>query len=52
MDVFNGQARQPDGVVALGDSITNHPYPDKLAERLARSGHPRPVLNRVFGLTT
>ncbi|WP_129312291.1 SGNH/GDSL hydrolase family protein [Streptomyces sp. L2] len=54
VDVRGRQARQRDGVVTLGDSITdgygstvdaNNRYPDELAERLARQGRPRPVIN-------
>ncbi|MEU4769728.1 SGNH/GDSL hydrolase family protein [Actinosynnema sp. NPDC023794] len=54
VDVRGAQARQPDGIVALGDSITDgygstpnmdNRYPDELAERLVRDNTPRPVLN-------
>ncbi|WP_434447560.1 SGNH/GDSL hydrolase family protein [Lentzea sp. E54] len=54
LDVRSDRARPPDGIVALGDSITdgygstpnaNNRYPDELAERLARNNTPRPVLN-------
>ncbi|QKV93819.1 SGNH/GDSL hydrolase family protein [Streptomyces sp. NA02950] len=53
----NGAARR-DTVVAFGDSITdgfgsghdtNHRWPDRLAERLAAAGTPRPVLNSGIG---
>ncbi|MGM1058391.1 SGNH/GDSL hydrolase family protein [Saccharothrix sp. Mg75] len=54
VDVRGDQASPPDGIVALGDSITdgygstpdaNNRYPDELAERLVRNNTPRPVLN-------
>ncbi|WP_424187772.1 SGNH/GDSL hydrolase family protein [Actinokineospora sp. G85] len=54
VDVREDRARQRDGIVALGDSITDgygstpnadNRYPDELAERLVRNNTPRPVLN-------
>ncbi|MEU8620184.1 SGNH/GDSL hydrolase family protein [Streptomyces sp. NPDC048623] len=50
--------RDRDGIVAFGDSITDgvgaapdadNRYPDELAERLADTGRPRPVLNHGIG---
>ncbi|WP_344527677.1 SGNH/GDSL hydrolase family protein [Streptomyces albiaxialis] len=49
-----GEGGRRDGVVAFGDSITDgygatvdadNRFPDELAERFAREGRPRPVLN-------
>ncbi|MCF6471807.1 SGNH/GDSL hydrolase family protein [Nonomuraea sp. MG754425] len=57
VDVTGG-ARKGDAVVAFGDSITDGfgstddadgRYPDELAERLAATGRPRPVLNAGIG---
>ncbi|QFY05803.1 SGNH/GDSL hydrolase family protein [Nonomuraea phyllanthi] len=57
VDVAGG-TRKGDAVVAFGDSITdgfgstsdaNGRYPDELAERLAATGRPRPVLNAGIG---
>ncbi|MFC4116610.1 SGNH/GDSL hydrolase family protein [Nonomuraea zeae] len=57
VDVTGG-ARTGDAVVTFGDSITdgfgstgdaNGRYPDELAERLAATGRPRPVLNAGIG---
>ncbi|GAA1527421.1 SGNH/GDSL hydrolase family protein [Actinomadura kijaniata] len=57
IDVAGGAARR-DTVVAFGDSITDGfgagndtdaRYPDALAERLAKAGRPRPVLNAGIG---
>ncbi|MFD5271541.1 SGNH/GDSL hydrolase family protein [Streptomyces sp. NPDC058335] len=54
IDVRSAQAQPRNGIVALGDSITDGPgstlnadnrYPDQLAERLVANGTPRPVLN-------
>ncbi|MEV5498631.1 SGNH/GDSL hydrolase family protein [Nonomuraea fuscirosea] len=54
VDVLADRPARQDGVVAIGDSITdgynsttdaNNRYPDELAERLAAAGRPRPVLN-------
>lgn len=54
VDVRGNQTHPADGIVALGDSITDgygstpntdNRYPDELAERLVRNNTPRPVLN-------
>ncbi|WP_369198744.1 SGNH/GDSL hydrolase family protein [Streptomyces djakartensis] len=54
IDVRGAQAQPRNGIVALGDSITdgysstlnaNRRFPDRLAERLVRNRTPRPVLN-------
>ncbi|NSL43626.1 SGNH/GDSL hydrolase family protein [Streptomyces sp. 8P21H-1] len=54
IDVRGAQAQPRNGVVALGDSLTdgfgsahnaNNRYPDQLAERLINNRTPRPVLN-------
>ncbi|MEV6330661.1 SGNH/GDSL hydrolase family protein [Streptomyces sp. NPDC051909] len=53
-----GRPHRRDGIVAFGDSITDgvgatndadNRYPDELAERLAATGRPRPVLNHGIG---
>ncbi|MFI6642576.1 SGNH/GDSL hydrolase family protein [Streptomyces sp. NPDC050504] len=60
VDVKGGArpSRSRNAVVAFGDSLTDgvgstpdadHRYPDALADRLARSGAPRPVLNAGIG---
>lgn len=54
IDVRGAQAQPRNGIVALGDSLTdghssthngNNRYPDQLAERLINNRTPRPVLN-------
>lgn len=54
VDVRGDRAQPRNGIVALGDSITDgygstpnadNRYPDELAERLVRNNTPRPVLN-------
>ncbi|GGV50326.1 SGNH hydrolase [Streptomyces longisporoflavus] len=57
-DGERGNARRNDGIVLFGDSITdgfasstdlNRRWSDALAERLAKTGSPRPVLNAGIG---
>ncbi|MEI5098815.1 SGNH/GDSL hydrolase family protein [Streptomyces sp. PmtG] len=58
VDVSDGGPARRDGVVLFGDSITdgfasstdlNRRWSDALAERLAKAGTPRPVLNSGIG---
>lgn len=58
VDVGGDKPRRNDGVVLFGDSITdgfasstdlNRRWSDALAERLAKAGTPRPVLNAGIG---
>ncbi|MFC8131991.1 SGNH/GDSL hydrolase family protein [Streptomyces sp. NPDC057302] len=58
VDVAGRKSRQGGGVVLFGDSITdgfasstdqNRRWSDALAERLAKAGTPRPVLNAGIG---
>lgn len=58
VDVSGGRGKSGNGVVLFGDSITdgfasttdhNRRWSDALAERLAKAGTPRPVLNGGIG---